>query len=257
MLLSSQNDAHKDTSSPGFDEKEGKMNKSIHKSKDKTMNKKQTGNAKSSSHKFPSKDMHALSTNSPVLAPTVNTSLSKSQAVGQSCNGSNSHTNKAHVCAQDYLESPESDDEPQVKVYQSKSDPNTTITKIKEKPLADGSTKKKTIQDIKLQDGKKTKTKTVIKTPDGGEKIKKKTLVTTPNKNATKTDEVKIGKNFKSQKTKLNEVKITPTGSKQKNSVQKIKESPGKKKFTLEEQKQFVGPNEKKFEKKKEKEESS
>lgn len=101
--------------------------------------------------------------------------------------------------------------------------------------MADGTTKKKTIEDTKLADGTKIKTKTVIKTPDGEEKIKKKTLVTTPNKNATKTDELKVGKNSKSEKVKLTEFKITPTGSKQKNITQKFKESPGMKKFTLEE----------------------
>lgn len=94
----------------------------------------------------------------------------------------------------------EDDEKPAVKVYKSRSNPNTTVTKIKSKPSSDGSVKKKTIQDTKLPDGKKSKVKTVTKIPGGGEKVKKKSVLSTGNRNATKITEVKVGKNSTSKK---------------------------------------------------------
>jgi len=109
--------------------------------------------------------------------------------------------------------SEDQENKPKIKVYKSKSKPNTIVTKIKAKPTANGTTKEKIIHDTKLPDGKKTKTKTVTKTPGGSKRTKMKTIVSTPSKNVTHLHKVTEGKNGKFGTSELTQVKKTPKGS--------------------------------------------
>ena len=143
-------------------------------------------------------------------------------------------------------------------MYKSKTQPNTTVTKIKSKPTSDGKVKQTEIRKTKLPDGKKTKTKSVTKTPGGGQKTKKKTVVASAHKNATKVTSIHEGKNgVKTHKTKVNETKLTRHGKEAKKIEKKLKKSPGKVKFSLNESKKISGPNKKKIVNKSEKKETS